>query len=342
MRERFNKPVAGTAGTLVAIILIGIVIWLALRARPAPPLEPTTVAPAAGRATGSRPEATDEPSATPPPTPTPSVTPSPLPSETAAPPATPEPEPTPDGPATVMAIAAPTRKATSVSPDGRWQSELIVYPCSELSDGGDVLSFEQLNVVDIDSGEVETAAEQLINCGGLGAFGLEGLFWSANSRYFYFTTAREGVPDGCGYWRPPLLRFAVETAETQWLGPGAPSPDGAKIAAWQERELVIWETGGEEIGRIPAAIQDADLGAIAWSPAGDALVYLQAPSYCPLEKSYVVHLTIADMESAILLEAEDPPIGGVSWIDGGRLRLVDGDGEAWIYDLASDVLSPAP
>lgn len=204
-----------------------------------------------------------------------------------------------------------------------------------------MLSFEQLNVLQVDSDEATAAAEQLINCGGLGAFGLEGLFWSPNSRYLYFTTAREGVPDGCGYWQRPLLRFAVETGETQWLGPGQRSPGETKIAAWQERQLVIWEVGGKEIGRAPAAVPDADLGPIIWSPAGDALVYLQAPSYCPLQKSYLVHVLLAEMEPTVLLEAEAPAFGGVAWIGAGRLRLIDEEGDAWIYDLAGGELRPA-
>lgn len=204
-----------------------------------------------------------------------------------------------------------------------------------------MLAYEQLNLVDVDNGEATTAAEQLISCGGLGAFGLEGLFWSPNSRFFYFTTAREGVPDGCGYWQRPLLRAAVETGETQWLGPGELSPDGTKVAAWEERELVIWEAGGDEMGRAAAAVPDAGLGTIAWSPEGDALVYLQAPSYCPLEKSYVVQMGVSEMEPTVLLEAEAPAFSDVAWLDAGRLRLVDGEGQEWIYDLADGELSPA-
>jgi len=344
MRERVEGLIPGMTRVSYAVVRVrALVIFLlpiaasslifgaCQRASPSP--EPLT--PAAEVVSTDRPAATDEPSTTPAPSPSATVTPSPLPSET------PEPEPTPDGPATVMAIAAPTRQSTIVSPDGRWRAEVDVYPCSELPGGADVLSFEQLNLVDVDNGEATTAAEQLISCGGLGAFGLEGLFWSANSRFFYFTNAREGVPGGCGYWQRPLLRAAVETGETEWLGPGESSPDGAKVAAWQERQLVIWEADGEEVGRAAAAVADADLGAVAWSPDGDALVYLQVSSYCPLEKSYVVHLTIPEMETDVLLEAEAPAFRGADWLDAGRLRLVDQEGEEWIYDLANGVLSPA-
>lgn len=282
------------------------------------------------------PPATSVPSTTPAPTAT--VTSSPLPSVPATP------EPTPDGPATVMAVAGPTREHAIVSPNGRWRAQVVIYPCSEIPGSTDVLAYEQLNVMEAEGGEATTApaAEQLISCGGLGASGLEGLFWSANSRYFYYTTAREGVPDGCGYWRRPLLRVDAETGENEWLGPGELSPDGAKVAAWQGGQLVIWDAGGEEVGRAEAAMPDGGPGQIAWSPEGDALVYVQAPSYCPLERSTVVHLTIAEMAPAVLLEAEAPAIGEVAWMDAGRLRLVDGKGEVWIYDLADGALRPAP
>lgn len=328
------------AETLVVILLpiaaFSLVLGACQRASPSPE-PPTAVVEVEST---PRPEATIEPSATPRPTMEATATPPPLPSETAAPPTTPEPEPTPDGPATVMAIAAPTRQTGVASPDGRWQAELAVYPCSELPESTDVLAYERLNIVDVESGAPTKVADQLISCGGLGASGLESLFWSANSRYLYFTTAREGFPDGCGYWQRPLLRYEVDTGENEWLGPGERSPDGMKIAAWQERDLVIWESGGGEIGRVPAAVPDADLGTITWSPAGDALVYLQAPSYCPLEKSYVVHLKVAEMAPTVLLEAEAPAFGDVTWMDAGSLRLLDAEGEARIYDLASGDLSP--
>ena len=43
-----------------------------------------------------------------------------------------------------------------------------------------------------------TVETQLLYCGGIGASGLEGKFWSPDSRFFYYTNAREGWPDG-GY-----------------------------------------------------------------------------------------------------------------------------------------------
>lgn len=61
-------------------------------------------------------------------------------------------------------------------------------------------AYEQLKLIQIDNSVAKIVDNQLRSCGGLGAFGLAGLFWSPNSSYFYYTNAREGVPDGCGYW----------------------------------------------------------------------------------------------------------------------------------------------
>ena len=54
---------------------------------------------------------------------------------------------------------------------------------------------------------------QLLNCGGLGAFGLAPLFWGADGQTLWYTTAREGGPDGaCRPWVRPMTRVDV----TDW------------------------------------------------------------------------------------------------------------------------------
>ena len=81
---------------------------------------------------------------------------------------------------------------------------------------------------------------QLISCGGLGAYGLAGSFWSGTSRFYYFTNAAHGVPDGCGYWLPPLLRLDLTDWSITDLGSGTLSPNRlrmASLAGWRAGDL---------------------------------------------------------------------------------------------------------
>jgi len=249
---------------------------------------------------------------------------------------------TPDIAATVVAVQQPVLSGSYLSPDGKWRAEVVVYPCVETGEP-DENAYEQLRLTQVASGDERIADSQLQNCGGLGAFGLAGLFWSPNSRYFYYTDAREGVPDGCGYWERPILRLEPISLNTAYLGAGPLSPDGARLATWQERELVVWDIDGGEVGRIPAIALDAEIGPIAWSPDGRALAYLQVASYCPVSgKSYLVRANLPKLEQALLLESEAPTFGSVQWEVPDQLRLFDGNGEEWRYDLRTQELSPLP
>jgi hypothetical protein len=101
------------------------------------------------------------------------------------------------------------------SPDGKWKAEVVIYDCTPVdapNEGGpEENSFEQLVLTNVQEGTQQVVDTQLINCGGLGAFGLEGLEWSEDSRYFYYTDAREGVPDGAGEWTRPVWRLEAAT-----------------------------------------------------------------------------------------------------------------------------------
>lgn len=246
---------------------------------------------------------------------------------------------TPDIAATVAAIQQPRLYGSYPSPDGKWRAEVVIYECVKAG-GVDEIAYEQLKLVQVTSGDERTADDQLQYCGGLGAFGLEGLFWSPNSRYFYYTDAREGIPDGCGYWERPIIRLDTISLNKEYLGAGPRSPEGRKIATWQGRELVVWNINDGEVTRV-AAIAEAETGPIAWSPDSQALVYVQFASYCPLSgKSYVVRLDLLELKQTLLLESEKPTFGDVSWDALDELALLDENGKQWIYSFTTQQLVP--
>jgi hypothetical protein len=111
------------------------------------------------------------------------------------------------------------------SPDGKWQAEVVIYSYQPISGPEDAYSYEQLRLVDLTSGEEQVLAEQLIYRGGLGAYGLAVAYWSSDSRFLYYTDAREGVPDG-GYccWDPPLYRYDLLDGGRLVLRSGPLSP----------------------------------------------------------------------------------------------------------------------
>jgi hypothetical protein len=169
------------------------------------------------------------------------------------------------------------------------------------------------------------------------------LFWSSNSLYFYYTDAREGVPDGCGYWSQPVRRLDVQSLNVEELGGGPKSPDGTMYATWQGKELLHWQIDQAEITRLPATVAEALPGPIAWSPDNQALVYLQFDSDCPpAGKSYLVHVDLATGEQHLLIESDTPRFGNVTWYAQSQLILFGGNSEQWYYDLATGTLEPVP
>ena len=213
---------------------------------------------------------------------------------------------------TVTASSEPRVASSDLSPDGLWRVEVLVYDCTPVGDG-DEFAYEQLRLVTVDSSAVREAASQLRACGGLGAFGLEGLYWSGNSRYFYYTDAREGVPDGCGYWERPVIRLDVDSLELVPVGGGPRSPDETWLATWQGRELVVWDLDGGEMARIQAAVPDAPIGPLVWSPDSRSLVYIQVASECPLSgASYVVRLALPDLQPVVCWNPQPPLSGALS------------------------------
>jgi hypothetical protein len=233
-----------------------------------------------------------------------------------------------------------------LSPDRKWKAEIRVYDCVQVNTATDAdeNAYDQLKVMEVNSKEEHVADSQLQNCGGLGAAGLEGLYWSSNSQSFYYTDARVGIPDGCGYWEKPVLRWDVNTLQTEELGAGPLSPDQRKIATWQGKEIVIWDINmGAEIGRISPDILNAEMwtGPIVWSPDSQAFVYLQPESFCPLSgNSRVVRVDLPTLKQTTLLESQAPTFGSAHWDKLNELRLFDENGKQWTYDFRTQKLRP--
>ena len=227
-------------------------------------------------------------------------------------------------------------------------AQITIYDCIKIDTrpNADPNAYEQLRLINVSSRKEKLADSQLQSCGGLGAFGLEGLFWSANSRYFYYTNAREGVPDGCGYWERPVLRLDIGTLKIEELGAGPISPDGTKIVTWQGKELVIRDINtGFEKGRITPHILNTETGTgpIVWSPDSQALIYIQPESFCPVSgNSFVMHVSLPKLDQKLLLESESPTFGNAKWDKINELRLFDENGNQWVYTFTNQKLEPLP
>lgn len=247
---------------------------------------------------------------------------------------------------TILSTAQPRIYKSYPSPDGKWQADVTIYDCIKVDPNPDAdkNAFEQLQLIEVADGKKKQVEDQLRNCSGLGAAGLEGLFWSSNSHYFYYTDAREGMPDGCGTWEKPILRLDISTLRIERLGSGPLSPDGTKIVTRQGNELAIRDVNeGIELGRLSTSILNNGSGNIAWSPNSQAFVYVQPESYCPLSgKSQLVHVDVNTLEQMIILESEAPTFGEARWDILNEIKLSDETGKQWIYNLGSKELKPSP
>jgi len=207
-------------------------------------------------------------------TPTAEATEMPRPSPTPVPPS-----PTPDMVATIVAARESEVIQTHASPDGSWRVDVVAYPCdAEAPSAEQEKVLEQLMLVHQQTGTETVIQSQVLTCGGLGAAGLGGLFWSPDSQIFYFTDAREGVPDGGGglCWDRPLWTLHVDEGKAEhhadiW----ARSRSGDQLAVVREEEEIVVEAlGAKRISRAPLP-PEYEVCQIAWSPEEDAFAYLR-------------------------------------------------------------------
>lgn len=275
------------------------------------------------------------PSPTPPPSPTPTTTSPPLP-----------PTPTDEEQAwsaAVMAATAPESLQVFTSPDQSWQAEVVRYECTLVSEAGGELAYELLLLTGPD-GEVTPVAQQLQFCGGLGAAGINGLFWSPDGKYFYFDMAREGVPDGmpCRYWHTGKSRLNMETLEVEVLpGKGLVSPDGFSLLLVAEPDFILWDLNQGEVGRSAHPYPGLSVKSIAFSAEGSRAVYvLREDCIQPGADSVVVVLNLADLTHTIALESSAPSILYATWESDNNISLLAYGGESFELSLSTGEITP--
>lgn len=232
---------------------------------------------------------------------------------------------------------------SSISPDGRWQAEVERYECFSPPGTLEQYALERLFLTRLSDGEQQVIEEQSLLCQGVGAWGLGKLDWSDNSRFLYYTTAREGVPDGggCG-WHRPLNAYEVESGVISQLTQGARSLDGRLLAApapaWTEElyELIVWDWEAGEQLRL--ALHDPQMVAasLAWRADRKQLVYLQMDWPCvPDSRSVLVRVTLANQNLEVLLETEESQYVAVEWFSADTLVLRTFAGETVTFDPPS-------
>jgi hypothetical protein len=273
-------------------------------------------------------------------------------------PATPTPAPTESPPDTgpdsnieqgIAAIIAlgyePRLLARYPSPDESVEAQVLVYDCVSIIEGQEN-ALDILRIVNSNTNEITQEVDsQFQYCGGLGAFGLGGLFWSPTGRFFYYTDAREGVPDGCGYWSRPMSRVDTTDWSIEELSGVAQSQAGTRLAGWSDEDLVIWDIDGEEIGRVEIARRNFSRGPIVWSPEGDSIAYLLAEHFCvpgSENESTVVVVDVSNFSAEVLLTSNSPAYQDIAWYGSEQLVLADGLGGRWFLDLATGSISDTP
>jgi hypothetical protein len=223
------------------------------------------------------------------------------------------------------------------SPNEAWLAEIYGYDCVEVAPGQE-FSYQELRVVRAGEVGVDVVDSQLIACGGVGAYGLGGLFWSPDSRFFYYTDAAVGVPDGCGFWTPPYWRLDTADLQVERLGEGSLSPDGASIAAWQDGRLGVWPIDDEAIGVLEIPTTFGIAGPLAWKPDSEQVAFVISESSCRAGRSDVGLLDVNDRRAAIVLPSRSPGVSGIEWDAPYRLALTDEDGVLWRYNVVTEEL----
>lgn len=242
---------------------------------------------------------------------------------------------------TVVAVAEPRILARYPSPDRVLEAVVRIYDCTQISPD-EAYAYEELLIRQRNVASEQKAASQLRFCGGLGAYGLEGLVWSPNGIYFYYTTAREGMPDGCGAWSHPVIRYDIISGANVDLGYGAPSPNAVSLAVWQDGRLNIYNLSGTTPHySIEPAIPGMTEGPVVWSPDSQTLAYMLSDSWCPGTQSALVLVDVSTGRQRIVADELAQGFNSISWPTLWRIMLVDDAGMQWVYAVDTDSMAPA-
>lgn len=314
------------------LALAGLLVLLAIAAcRPAGPALAPTVPPATETAVPATAAATITPTAT--------KTPAVVPPETQA-------QPTEATEADLIAAVLASGELALLqslpSPDGLWLAEVVRVECTPVLPEQE-LAYEVLRLTGPD-GTVHDVRGQLQYCGGLGAFGLNLLIWSDDSRNFYFDQARVGAPDGlvCGNWSRGTTRIDVATLESEPLpGDGPLLPDGSGFLIWGGPDWVVWDLAAGEVARSSSVENDKPVISMSLSEDGSRVVYVQrSDCLSPDEDSTVILLDLATMAHTELLEAEAPGFIAASWETDDTILLLDPAGTEYRFTISTGVLTP--
>ena len=241
--------------------------------------------------------------------------------------------------------AEPARVIASYdAPNKHWRVEITQSGCVVVDNANGQTAYERLTLSDLLSGQsAQLVEDQLRFCEGLGAIGLGGLFWSADSRYFYYTTAREGQPDGgCLGWYRPATRLEVTTGERVDLVQGPASPAGGWEAGLAGQTLVVWNRQTGEVIRATIEAAGQRAGAVAWAPDGHALVYLVWEADCvpAAGQTSLVRFDLGSRQQSLLLTGRQVAgFASVIWDAPNRVRLFTMDHHEWRFNLVTGALS---
>jgi hypothetical protein len=245
----------------------------------------------------------------------------------------------------VVAVSKPEIIESYLSPDYQFQAEVIQYDCV-LVGGEFENAYKQLKIVKVDDGKEIATAEQLNDCDGGEDYGLGGLFWSPNSRYFYYSYSIGYVADWdiCEYtdFIQDMSRVDVTTSLIEVTpGWGELLADGKTMIIPGKGEFILWDLDKGKIGNALYLISDTRLLTYQISSDRNSLVYLLAENCLGSPgKTYLVLWDISLSQHTLRLEVETPPLINITWDNPGELTLWYADSTQRQFNLATGEVVP--
>jgi hypothetical protein len=219
--------------------------------------------------------------------------------------------------ATITSQTGPQLIGSRLSDDLRYDFQVLRYDCTpvEIPDQKEpqFMAYEVLTVTDTsqESPEAQIIAEQLLNCQGLGAIGLQIMTLSEDNRYLYYTDAREGQPDGgINVWLQPIYRVDLEDLTTTPLG-------GGVFSTW--RNLLITQEPNQPGQPIKPLMHLYDtseaeplasyeiMGEVLWLPDSSGILIIEGDRHLG-NYSIVSHIDVETLKLTTLLETGEIPI----------------------------------
>lgn len=227
-----------------------------------------------------------------------------------------EPRPKDELIADITAASEPQMLMSRFSEDLKWDFQVIRHDCTPVDPGGGMsvteMAYEALIIHDMNdaTAEPQVIADQVLQCQGLGAFGLAIMHLSEDHRYLYYTDAREGQPDGgITAWLPTMFRVDLEDLSTMALGGGVfstwrdllitfePNPPGQPV----ERLMHLYDTRQAE----PLASFNIR-GEVVWLPDNSGALIIEGDRHLG-NYAIVSLIDVETLELTRLLESGEAP-----------------------------------